>query len=93
MLDASITSLKGQEDLNDMVVNKNTTINEILNAYPEAMRFFNERQMACGSCFAVKFDTLENGALMHGMEVSTLIEQLEKFLNTLPTPIASAQNK
>lgn len=93
MLDASITSLKGQEDLNDMVVNKNTTINEILNAYPEAMRFFNERQMACGSCFAVKFDTLENGALMHGMEVSTLIEQLEQFLNTLPTPIASAQNK
>ncbi|SVB75008.1 uncharacterized protein METZ01_LOCUS227862, partial [marine metagenome] len=48
-----------------MIFNKNTTINEILNAYPEAMRFFKEKQMACGSCFAVKFDTLENGALMH----------------------------
>ena len=80
----------GQEDLD---IGKNTTINEILNTYPEAMRFFNERQMACGSCFAVKFDTLENGALMHGMEVNTLIGQLEEFLKTLPTPIASAQNK
>ena len=76
-----------------MIINKNTTINEILNAYTEAMRFFKEKQMACGSCFAVKFDTLENGALMHGMEVNTLIGQLEQFLKTLPIPIASAQHK
>ena len=76
-----------------MDVNENSTINEILNAYPEAIRFFKEKQMACGSCFAVKFDTLENGALMHGMEVNTLIDQLEQFLKTLPIPIASAQHK
>ena len=76
-----------------MDVNKNSTINEILNAYPETMRFFKEKQMACGSCFAVKFDTLENGALMHGMEVNTLIGQLEQFLKTLPIPIASVQHK
>jgi hybrid cluster-associated redox disulfide protein len=76
-----------------MDVNKNTTINEILNVHPEAMRFFDDKQMACGSCFAVKFDTLENGALMHGMEVNTLIDQLEQFLKTLPIPIASAQHK
>jgi hypothetical protein len=49
--------------------------------------------MACGSCFAVKFDTLENGALMHGMEVNALIGQLEQFLKNLPIPIASAQHK
>ena len=76
-----------------MDVNKNSTINEILNAYPEAIGFFKEKQMACGSCFAVKFDTLENGALMHGMEVNTLIDQLEQFLKTLPIPIVSAQHK
>ena len=76
-----------------MDVNKNTTINEILNAYPEAIRFFKEKQMACGSCFAVKFDTLENGALMHGLLANTLIDQLEQFLKTLPIPIASAQHK
>jgi len=78
-----------------MDVNKNSTINEILNAYPEAIRFFKEKQMACGSCFAVKFDTLENGALMHGMEVNALFGQLEQFLKNLPIliPIASAQHK
>ncbi len=76
-----------------MVINKNSTINEILSAYPEAKRFFNEREMACSSCFAVNFDTLEKGALMHGLEVNALIEQLNNFLKTLPTPIASMQQK
>ena len=76
-----------------MVIHKNSTINEILSAYPEAKRFFNEREMACSSCFAVNFDTLENGALMHGMEVNALIDELKNFLKALPTPIASLQQK
>ncbi len=76
-----------------MEINKNSKINEILSNYPEARRFFNEREMACGSCFAVNFDTLEKGALMHGLEVSVLIDQLNNFLKTLPTPIASLQQR
>jgi len=76
-----------------MVIDKNSKINEILSVYPDAKRFFNDREMACGSCFAVNFDTIENGALMHGMEVNSLIDQLNSFLKTLPTPIASVQQK
>jgi hybrid cluster-associated redox disulfide protein len=76
-----------------MLIHKNSTIKEILSAYPDAKKFFNEREMACSSCFAVNFDTLEKGALMHGLEVSTLIDELNDFLKTLPTPIASAQQK
>ena len=76
-----------------MVINKNSKINEILSVYPDAKRFFNDREMACGSCFAVNFDTLEKGALMHGMEVNALIDQLNSFLKNLPTPIASIQHK
>ncbi|MZH41109.1 MAG: DUF1858 domain-containing protein [Nitrospinae bacterium] len=76
-----------------MVVDKNTTINEILNTYPEAIKFFNEKQMSCSSCFAVKFDTLENGALMHGMDVAALIRQLEEFLEALPARTVSTLHK
>jgi len=67
-----------------MLITKQTTINEIISAYPETMRFFSDLQMGCGSCFAVKFDTLENGALMHGMDADTLIEQLNRFVAFLP---------
>ena len=70
-----------------MVIHKNSTIKEILSTYPDAKRFFNEREMACSSCFAVNFDTLEKGALMHGLEANTLVDELNNFLKTLPTPI------
>ena len=76
-----------------MVINKNSTIKEILSAYPEAKKFFNDREMACSSCFAVNFDTLEKGALMHGLETNALVEELNNFLKTLPTPIASLQQR
>mgnify|MGYP003961711541 FL=1 len=76
-----------------MVINKNSTIKEILSAYPEAKKFFNDREMACSSCFAVNFDTLEKGALMHGLETNALVEELNNFLKTLPTPIAPLQGK
>ena len=76
-----------------MVIHKNSTIKEILSTYPDAKKFFNEREMACSSCFAVNFDTLEKGALMHGLEANTLVNELNNFLKTLPTPIAPLQQK
>ena len=76
-----------------MVIHKNSTIKEILSTYPDAKKFFNEREMACSSCFAVNFDTLEKGALMHGLEANTLVCELNNFLKTLPTPISTLQQK
>ena len=76
-----------------MVIHKNSTIKEILSTYPDAKKFFNEREMACSSCFAVNFDTLEKGALMHGLEANTLVDELNNFLKMLPTPITPLQDK
>ena len=76
-----------------MVIHKNSTIKEILSTYPDAKKFFNEREMACSSCFAVNFDTLEKGALMHGLEANSLVDELNNFLKILPTPITPLQEK
>ncbi len=76
-----------------MVIKKNTKINEIISAYPDAGKFFTDLGMSCSQCFAVNFDTIENGALMHGMDVSKLIDQLNEFLTTLPTSTASTHPK
>ena len=65
-----------------MLITKKTTIDQIISHSPETIRFFNDLQMSCGSCFAVKFDTLENGALMHGMDVDDLITRLNKFISS-----------
>ena len=71
-----------------MIVKKDTKINEIINAYPEAVQFFADLNMSCSQCFAVNFDTLENGALMHDMDADQLIAKLNKFVSNLPTVTA-----
>ena len=74
-----------------MLITKQTTINKIITLYPETIRFFDSLKMSCGGCFAVKFDTIENGALMHGMDVNTLIEKLDLFISTLPNAVSVEQ--
>ena len=70
-----------------MLITKQTTIEEIISSCPETVKFFNGLKMSCGSCFAVKFDTLENGALMHGMDVDDLITRLNQFISSCSTSI------
>ena len=72
-----------------MLITKHTTISEIITSCPETVKFFNDLQMSCGSCFAVKFDTLESGALMHGMDVNDLIARLNQFISSSPTFVES----
>ena len=45
--------------------------------------------MSCGSCFANKLDTLENWALMHGVDVDVdnLITRLKKFISSVPISV------
>ena len=43
--------------------------------------------MSCGSCFANKLDTLENWALMHGVDADDLITRLKKFISSVPISV------
>ena len=70
-----------------MVIKKETPIHQVLNAYPETARFFSDLNMSCGGCFAVNFDTLENGAMMHGMDVSIIIRKLNQYIDNLPSSV------
>ena len=69
-----------------MLIHKNSTINEIIHRYPESAKFFSDLNMGCSSCFAVNFDTLENGALMHGMDANVLVQKLQNYLQNRPAP-------
>lgn len=76
-----------------MIIQKDTTINQIISAYPQTVKFFDELKMSCSGCFAVSFDTLENGALMHGKDVNTLIEQLDQYIRAHPSTLTSIHRK
>ncbi len=78
-----------------MNIQKDTPISQIISSYPQTIKFFNDLQMSCSSCFAVSFDTLENGALMHNMDVNTLMLKLDQFIHSNPAkvpPISTETN-
>jgi len=82
-VDANITPLRGQVKLvYSMILKKEIPIQQIITTYPETRKFFNDMNMSCSGCFAVGFDTLEHGALMHGIRVDTLINRLDRFLRS-----------
>ncbi len=76
-----------------MIIKKDTKINEIIHAYPEAVKFFADMNMSCSQCFAVNFDTLENGALMHDMDVNQLLDELNQFISSHPALVITAYPK
>lgn len=62
-------------------IGKDTGIEEIIEGNPEMNEVLYEYGLYCGNCFAAGWDTLEEGAKMHGLEdeeIEELIEELNK---------------
>jgi len=55
-----------------------TPIEEILAKYPETERVFKEFGLGCVGCEAALFESIEQGARVHGVDVERLIEGLLK---------------
>ncbi|MBP7708406.1 DUF1858 domain-containing protein [Candidatus Pacearchaeota archaeon] len=51
-------------------------IGEILKKHPEAREKLMLLGLGCAGCHFAAFDTLENGANIHGMDVDELLEEL-----------------
>lgn len=62
-------------------IGKETGIEEIVELDPEMNEVLFEYGLHCGNCFAAGWDTLEEGAKMHGLEddeIEELIQELNK---------------
>jgi hybrid cluster-associated redox disulfide protein len=62
------------------LINKKMSFGEIMNRYPEAAMILMDKGMHCMGCGAANFETLEQGALMHGINPDKLVEEINKFL-------------
>lgn len=64
-------------------LSKDMPISEISEQSPRAIELLSMYGLHCASCFANSFDTLENGALVHGMdeeEMETMIDEINEQL-------------
>ncbi|MFW9958601.1 MAG: DUF1858 domain-containing protein [Candidatus Odinarchaeota archaeon] len=61
-------------------VNKNMSIAEVVMKWPETAGAFMEAGLHCYGCAAARFETIEQGALAHGIDPDKLIEAINEIV-------------
>jgi hybrid cluster-associated redox disulfide protein len=59
-------------------VTKDMTVGEILEKDPDAAYSLMSMGLGCAGCPMSQFETLEQGAMVHGMDADMIIENLNK---------------
>lgn len=58
------------------MITKESGIMETVTQYPQTIKIFGDFGMGCIGCAAAHFETIEEGANAHGIDVAGLIEAL-----------------
>lgn len=57
-------------------ITKSTSIADVINICPNAVEIFNRYGMGCFACMGASAETVEEGALMHGIDVEDILKDL-----------------
>ncbi len=63
-----------------MKITKQMKIDEALKKYPKAAAVFTKHGFHCIGCAVASFESIEQGALAHGVDVDRLIKDLNKAI-------------
>lgn len=61
-----------------MTITKEMTIEEVVSQYPETMMVFMRHGLHCVGCHVSAFESIEEGAMAHGINVDALVSDLNK---------------
>ncbi len=59
-------------------ITKDMLLGDVVQQYPETAEIMLEYGLHCVGCFANQFDTVEQGAMIHGMSEEEIDEMLER---------------
>lgn len=62
-------------------ITKNMTFSEIIEKNPDAIEILFNKGMHCIGCGIAGFETLEEGALVHGINPDKLVKEINDKLN------------
>ena len=62
------------------IINKNMNFTEIMEISPEAGEVLFNSGMHCIGCGMAAFETLEQGAMAHGLDADKLVDEINKAL-------------
>jgi hybrid cluster-associated redox disulfide protein len=63
-----------------MIITKEMTIEEVVSEHPETMLVFMKHGLHCVGCHVSAFESIEEGAMAHGINVDALIEDLNTVI-------------
>lgn len=61
-------------------ITRDMTMGYIVKEYPETAEVFQRYGMGCLGCPTAQLESLEKGAMLHGLDVNSLLEELNKAL-------------
>lgn len=61
-------------------ITKDMLIGEVIGKYPETIKVFHSHGFGCIGCVIADFETIEEGAEAHGMDVEGLINDLNEAI-------------
>ena len=64
-----------------MTITKDMNIIEVVGKYPDTVPVFMYAGMGCIGCMAATFETIEQGATAHGIDVDALVDALNEVVN------------
>ena len=59
-----------------MIITRDMPIGEVVQQYPAAVEVFLRHGLMCFGCAIARFESLEQGALAHGIDVEALLQDL-----------------
>ena len=62
------------------MITKDTGIIEAVQNHPKILQVFAEYGLGCVGCMAARFETLEQGAAAHGIDIEALVADLNKAI-------------
>ena len=65
-----------KEEIEMAQISKDTKIGELLNSFPESAPILMEIGMHCLGCPASQMETLEEAAMVHGIDSALLVEKI-----------------
>lgn len=63
-----------------MKITKDMSITEIVQEYPQTIDVFFSFGMGCIGCAAASFENVEQGAMVHGINIDEIIKKLNEVI-------------
>ncbi len=76
------TEMKKQtkKEIKKEKITTDMTFGEVMSKYPKTQEVFMKHGMACFGCAFAMQETVEQGAMAHGIDVKKLLEDLNKIV-------------